>query len=96
MPQKYRWAHRLSAIFAEQGVLESRTHYYPTSPHASFFFTQVQMFVSEEYSWATLDNSSPQGTGPQRRTLLQEVAKEAQEGTGLKFVLQVTTGRKAW
>lgn len=77
-------------------MLESRTHHYPSSPHTGYFLAQVQLFVSEEYSWASLDNSGPEASGPRRRKLLQEAAEEVQEGVGMKFIMEVTTGRKAW
>ena len=92
----YSWVPRLKATFAEQGVLDSCTHHHPTSPHATYFFTQILLIVSEEYSWATLSNSGPESGGPVRRKLLQEVAREVQDGVGLKFIIEVTTGRKAW
>lgn len=91
---KYSWVPRLREIFDEQGVLESCTHHYQTSPQVLFFLTPMQLLVSEEYSHATLDNSGPDAKGPQRRALLQEAAREMQEGVGLNFIIEVTTGRK--
>lgn len=93
---KRSWVPRLGTIFAEQGLLASCSHRYPTSPHAGFFLTQAQLVVCEEYSWVTLDNSGPEARGPQRRMLIQEAAREMQEGVGMKFIIEVTTGRKAW
>jgi hypothetical protein len=85
---------RLRATFEEQGVLDPCTHRYPTSLQARLFFTQMQLLVCEEYSLATLEKSGSEARALQRRTLIQEAAGEMQEGVGLNFIIEITTGRK--
>lgn len=91
---EHSWVPRLKNTFEEQGLLESCTHYHPTPPHLRLFFTQMQLLVNEEYSWYALENSGADSRGPKRRKLIQEAAREMQEGVAITFIIETTTGRK--
>lgn len=54
----------------------------------------MQLLASEEYSLATLDKGGSEERGPLRRSLIQEAAGEMQEGVGMNYIIEVTTGRK--
>lgn len=48
----------------------------------------------EEFSWAVLDNSSAEASGPLCRRVILEAAEELRDGSALDYILEAVIGRK--
>lgn len=68
---------------------------YPVKPHFRSFFTQMTCMSVEEFSWAVLDNSSAEASGPLCRRVIKEASEESRNGFALNYILEAVIGRKA-
>lgn len=68
---------------------------HPINPETRVFFTQIQLMVTEEYSYGGMDNSDPNAGGYEHRRRIKEAAKQVNEGAAINYNLEVTIGRKA-
>ena len=50
----------------------------------------------EEFSWAVLDNSNAEGSGPLCRRVIKEASEELKDGFALNYILEAVIGRKAF
>ncbi len=48
----------------------------------------------EEFSWAVLDNSSADASGPLCRRVIREASEELRDGFALSYILEAVIGRK--
>lgn len=55
----------------------------------------MQFISMEQYSLVSLNNSSPDASGPQCRSLVEEAFSGFQEGVAMNYTLKVTIGKKA-
>ena len=85
---------RLSEIFIEQGFFGVRLEQYLVKPHFRSFFTQMTCISVKEFTFAVLDNSSLDTSGPQHRGLVREVSQELKEGFALNYILEAAISRK--
>lgn len=92
----YRWVPSLSATFSEQGLIDVQRGQYAVKPHFRSFFTQMTCMSVEEFSWAVLDNSSAEGSGPLCRRVIKEASEELKDGFALNYILEAVIGRKAF
>ncbi|MCJ1470889.1 hypothetical protein MMC07_009537 [Pseudocyphellaria aurata] len=86
---------RLVEIYEELGFDNVSANNFPTKPELRGFFTQLQFMVSEEFSYGSLENSSPEADGPKLRKLIEEASHESSKGVNMDFGIQVAIGRKA-
>ena len=49
----------------------------------------------EEFSWAVLDNSNAEASGPLCRRVIKEASEELKDGVALNYTLEAVIGRKA-
>ena len=49
----------------------------------------------EEFSWAVLDNSNAEASGPLCRRVIKEASEELKDGVALNYILEAVIGRKA-
>ena len=67
---------------------------YPVKSHFRSFFTQMTCMSVEEFSWAVLDNSGVDTSGPVCRRVIREASEDLREGFALNYILEAVIGRK--
>ncbi len=81
-------------IFSELGLVDVQQEEYPVKPYFRSFFTQMTCMSVEEFSWAVLDNSSADASGPLCRRVIREASEELRDGFALNYILEAVIGRK--